>query len=542
MSTEENTSVSYTRLVEDDEVEDFDDEGKVDETSLLVDHSTGSGDSNKNEKDSTNGVGASYSEAVEASGFGKFHALLLIVCGWANMSDAVEILSVSFLLPDASVDMNISSVEKGLLTSIIFVGMLVGGYLWGSLADVRGRRQILIYSLSCNAFFGAASSVCQNFWLFLFMRFLSGVGVGGSIPVIFSYFGEFQPNNHRGKMISALSTFWMAGNILTAGLAWAIIPREHLGYHNPDGFSYESWRIFVAVCCIPAASSVLTFLLMPESPKFLLEQGNEEKSLDIMKKIYSWNHKGVKASDYPIDYLVPSSKDKQHTADGRKMTLRVQFGALFMATKQLFKRPLTGITIAMLVIIFNLSFGYYGLFMWFPELFKRVENGGSACSYFNESAVTNSTVPSDRIYVDGFFTSLSNLPGNLLTIFLMDKLSRKFLITSSMIVSGISVFFIWFLKTRIQVLIMSCVFGAISVITWNTLNVVGVELYPTSCRSTALGVQSVFNRMGAILGNLMFGILIDLNCSVPMILIAVLLAVGGFTALTLPNTSKKELK
>lgn len=61
-------------------------------------------------------------------------------------------------------------------------------------------------------------------------------------------------------------------------------------------------------------------------------------------------------------------------------------------------------------------------------------------------------------------------------------------------------------------------------------------------RSTALGVQSVFNRMGAILGNLMFGILIDLNCSVPMILIAVLLAVGGFTALTLPNTSKKELK
>lgn len=97
------------------------------------------------------------------------------------------------------------------------------------------------------------------------------IRVGGSIPVIFSYFGEFQPNNHRGKMISALSTFWMAGNILTAGLAWAIIPREHLGYHNPDGFSYESWRIFVAVCCIPAASSVLTFLLMPESPKFLLE-------------------------------------------------------------------------------------------------------------------------------------------------------------------------------------------------------------------------------------------------------------------------------
>nr|XP_054752323.1 synaptic vesicle glycoprotein 2B-like [Lytechinus pictus] len=539
MSAEHNKSVPYTRLEVDDDVDQ--DEVNCNETSSLVQHGTGGGDSGKIKNGYTKDGEATYSDAVEAAGFGKFHALLLIVCGWANMSDAVEILSVSFLLPNASVDMNINSVEKGALTSIIFVGMLVGGYLWGSLADIRGRRQILIYSLTCNAFFGAASSVCQNFWLFLVMRFLSGVGVGGSIPVIFSYFGEFQPNNHRGKMISGLSTFWMGGNILTAALAWAIIPRD-IGYHNDDGFSYESWRIFVAVCCVPAASSVITFMIMPESPKYLLEQGNEEKALAIMRNIYSWNHKGAKPSDYPVTHLIPSGTNKRqlYAEDGTKLSLWKQFLALYQATKQLFKKPLTGITIAMLVIIFNLSFGYYGLFMWFPELFKRVEYGGSACSTFNESI--NITEPSDRIYVDGFYTALSNLPGNLLTIVLMDRLSRKLLITSSMIISGISVFFIWFLETRTHVLIMSCLFGAISVITWNTLNVVGVELYPTSCRSTALGVQSVLNRLGAIIGSLMFGVLIDLNCAIPMILIAVLLAIGGLTALALPNTSKKELK
>lgn len=41
--------------------------------------------------------------------------------------------------------------------------------------------------------------------------------VGGSIPVIFSYFSEFMPRLRRGAMISALATFWMAGNILAAG-------------------------------------------------------------------------------------------------------------------------------------------------------------------------------------------------------------------------------------------------------------------------------------------------------------------------------------
>ena len=41
---------------------------------------------------------------------------------------------------------------------------------------------------------------------------------GGSLPVVFSYFSEFMPNKHRGKMISGLATFWMAGNIVAAGI------------------------------------------------------------------------------------------------------------------------------------------------------------------------------------------------------------------------------------------------------------------------------------------------------------------------------------
>ena len=71
-------------------------------------------------------------------------------------------------------------------------------------------------------------------------------------------------------MISWVAFFWLAANCLTAGLAWAIIP-SNMGFHNDDGFSYESWRIFVAFCTIPAATSVVTFLFLPESPKFLLE-------------------------------------------------------------------------------------------------------------------------------------------------------------------------------------------------------------------------------------------------------------------------------
>ena len=47
--------------------------------------------------------------------------------------------------------------------------------------------------------------------------------VGGSIPVIFSYFTEFQTKDKRGMMISALATFWMCGNIIAAGKNNSII-------------------------------------------------------------------------------------------------------------------------------------------------------------------------------------------------------------------------------------------------------------------------------------------------------------------------------
>lgn len=113
--------------------------------------------------------------------------------------------------------------------------MLFGGYIWGSVADTNGRRSTLLLSLLINSLGGGASSLCQNYTLFLIFRLISGIGldkiffqlfyqisfishrVGGALPIIFTYFCEFQPKNKRGVMISLLATCWMSGNIIAAG-------------------------------------------------------------------------------------------------------------------------------------------------------------------------------------------------------------------------------------------------------------------------------------------------------------------------------------
>ncbi|XP_052236905.1 synaptic vesicle glycoprotein 2C-like isoform X1 [Dreissena polymorpha] len=509
---------------------------EIDETDQLLQN---------NEGDHNDVDPVSYEEAWKTIGYGKFHVLLLALCGWAVSSDAIEVLSVSFMLPSAQCDLHLSSTDKGWLNSIIFVGMMVGGYFWGSLADRVGRRAVLMGSLTVNGLGGLVSSTSQVFWLFLIMRFISGIGVGGSIPVIFSYYTEFLPKFRRGTMISALATFWMMGNIIASGLAWLVIPHPELGYYS-SGFKYNSWRIFIAICTFPSLSSAFLFMFMPESPKFFLTKHDEARALDSLRTVHRMNH-GNKA--FLIKRLIlTTEREEVESEDKRNLRCMENMKSIVHQTQKLFGRSLRRTTIIMLIINFTLSFGYYGLWMWFPEIFSRVEKyGGSPCSHAEVNTTgTNTTtgcnpIPENWVFFEGFMTALSNLPGNLFTIVMMDRIGRKPLLAISMVISGGTVFLLPVVKTKLQNLLISCMFGAVTTVGWNAIDVLQAELFPTAVRSTAFGVQSGIGRIAAILGNMVFGSLVDIHCAIPMIMVASLLCLGGLSAIRLPNTTGKDI-
>nr|XP_005994167.1 PREDICTED: synaptic vesicle glycoprotein 2C-like [Latimeria chalumnae] len=512
-----------------------------------------------------------YEEAIEAAGFGWFHALLLLACGWANASDAVEILCVSFLLPTARCDLHLSTADMGWLTSSIFLGMMIGGYVWGSLADREGRRKVLILSLTVNGIFGALASLSPYFWLFLLLRFISGIGVGGSVPVIFSYFSEFQPRSKRGAMISGLATFWMAGNILAAGLAWLIIPNTSL-YFQLGKFQFQSWRLFVVLCSIPSCSSAFVFaFLLPESPRFLMEHyvnnysqndrmnflvwhhdtaGQEEKAIKVFRQIFSCNNQKKKHTFAVTRLKLTTVTDgEKSSSKTRLQRFQQQVHQSWDPFVRIFTAPHTSRSILLFIIFFSISFGYYGLWMWFPELFGRIEKTkGSPCSNVshqsNSGKLENVTCypVNTAVYQQGFLTAAANLPGNVLTILVMDVIGGRILLSASLLLSGISVFFIWLVKNKIQSLVVTCLFSAISVTAWNALDVLGTELYPTQLRSSALGFFTGVGRVAAILGNLTFAQLVDIHCAVPILLVSVLLFTGGLAALKLPDTKNIDLE
>jgi MFS transporter, putative metabolite:H+ symporter len=99
----------------------------------------------------------SIDEAIEKVGFGKFQKKLLVICGLGWAADAMEVLLISFALPAVSVEWSLNNAQKGLLGTVIFLGMLAGAWVWGRLSDVIGRKTSFVATVLLASLFGLFS-------------------------------------------------------------------------------------------------------------------------------------------------------------------------------------------------------------------------------------------------------------------------------------------------------------------------------------------------------------------------------------------------
>lgn len=115
-----------------------------------------------------------FEEALRRTGFGKFNYFLVILSGAVCATVLFETLGVSFILPIAECDLNLTTKGKGLLSAIAFVGIITSSPLWGFLADTRGRRKVIMPTLFVSFVITVISSFVTQFWIFVTLRFFSG--------------------------------------------------------------------------------------------------------------------------------------------------------------------------------------------------------------------------------------------------------------------------------------------------------------------------------------------------------------------------------
>lgn len=526
-------------------------------------------------------------KALEALPVGRFHHYLTFVCGLANASDCVEVTCVSFIVPVISDEWALSGLQKGFLTAAIFLGMLIGGWVWGAAADSLGRRRCLLWALIANAVFGVLSGLTPSYPWMLVARFVSGFGVGGSTPILFTYASEFLPSAKRGQYLVWVACFWMVGGLVTAGMAWGMLSGEP--HWRWGSFTVASWRVFVIACAVPSALAALTLWPMPESPKFMAQHGQAEQSLRLLKAVERLNNQpSVRCcwcmsrvaddhhddSDHDVSHqhlhdehessesagavslslssasASASSSSSSMAAQGTASSPPVRVTTVVLAeqgpasesdeqhqpqfapllerkglcgtlrsvwekTLLLFQAGLRRNTLILLGFNFTFAFAYYGLTLWVPEYFKSQEGADT--------------------YLDSFISTIATLPGNLISAYTVQWIGPPRSILISVLLAACSILFLLTTHTIAGAVAVISVFQGVSVITWNSLNIVSTELFPTHLRSSAFGFFNVNNRIGSIVGNLVYGLFIDSNPGFPLLVTAIMLVIAAGLSLLLPK-------
>lgn len=200
---------------------------------------------------------------------------------------------ISGVLPFLQKQFSLSAFEEGWFVSSALIGCIIGVAFSGELSDRLGRKKPLLISA---AFFFLSALGCafmpSMFWLIAF-RLLGGVGIGLASNVVPLYISEIAPAKSRGRLITYYQ-FALTFGILVAYLTNAGL-LEYATTHPATGdagwfsyiFSQEVWRGMLVLGAIPAVLFLAGLFIVPESPRWLMQQGRSGEATATLQRISS---------------------------------------------------------------------------------------------------------------------------------------------------------------------------------------------------------------------------------------------------------------
>lgn len=376
----------------------------------------------------------------------------------------------------------------GVLASLALVGMMIGSLAVGTVTDVIGRRKSIILSVTWFSGFTALCAVAPSPELFGLFRFLSGLGLGGVLPVAATLVAEYGRAGKGGSSITFMMTGFHVGAVLTALVALPILP-------------VLGWRAMFVVGVLPAFALVpLMLRYMPESPSFLLAKGRREEA-----EALSSQH-GIVLEEQGI------SHDEDGGETGRFASLKTLFSPGYLLG-----------TLAFFVASFMGLLLVYGLNSWLPEI---MNSAGYALGASLVSLLVLNVGAIAGLMVSG---PVSDRYGSKAACAAWFALSAIFLFMLSIRLplpaTYLLVFAAGFWVFSSQVLVYAFV----------------TKHYPAGSRGTAMGWVAGIGRLGSIVGPLMGGALVGAGLGIPWGFYAFALVglVGGVAVSLIPVARRR---
>ncbi|HEY2007953.1 MAG TPA: MFS transporter [Rhizomicrobium sp.] len=188
---------------------------------------------------------------------------IIAVAAAGFLFDSFDITIVAYALPKIRLEFNLTPQEVGLAGSAALAGMGLGSWCWGWIADKWGRRVVFASTVLMFSLFTGVVGLSMSLGFLVGARFLTGLGLGGMVPIDQALVTEYAPAKIRGRVAAMLPLCWPMGYFCAAGCALLLVPEI-------------GWRWLFAIGVVPA---LLVFFIrrgVPESPRWLAAKGRHE--------------------------------------------------------------------------------------------------------------------------------------------------------------------------------------------------------------------------------------------------------------------------
>lgn len=237
----------------------------------------------------------------------------------------------------------------GLTASSLLPGCALGAFMAGRLADMIGRRQVMLLAAVLFIASALAAGGATSAAMFAMARFVAGAAVGAASVLSPAYISEVTPAHIRGRMSSLQQIMIIAG--LLGAATSNLLLQKSAGSSLAEIAGYPAWRWMFWAQAVPAVLFLVSLLFVPESPRFLVARGRHGEAIRVLSLLFGADHAERIAAEIKASLAKdhqPRLSDLKDPASGKWRTI-VWVGI--------------GLAVFQQFVGINVVF-YYGIMLW----------------------------------------------------------------------------------------------------------------------------------------------------------------------------------
>ncbi len=180
---------------------------------------------------------------------------------------------------------DLSDSGLGFTVGSLLIGCFVGAFLAGRLADMMGRRNVMMISALLFLIGALVQGMAHVHGLFLAARIMGGMAVGAASVLSPAYISEVAPANIRGRMTTMQQIMIIVG--LTAAFVVNYFLAQSAGSSTAIFWGgIPAWRWMYLMQAVPAALFLVALIFIPESPRYLVSKGRHDSALGVLTRLF----------------------------------------------------------------------------------------------------------------------------------------------------------------------------------------------------------------------------------------------------------------